>query len=434
MRGLHVLWIFLLTTALFAGLLLGLPLSYLVAAVGGGGLLYVNVFHYQVGLYLVVISLAFQRFFVIEAPGLFLSVTDAMLVLFLAVAGIRFLIRPARVKRLDWSYVAVLVLFLLIALNAVFISSDLRNSFPYYLRFLVAASFWFFVALEASNDLAQARKLLIFFGISGMIMAITVVGEMKNLASGGFYRILGGADNPNMLADFIGVSSIVFLYLFLETKSLYLKALFMAVWGYMFLIVVLTFSRWGWVSFALATSLWVGFNFDLKKQLFAASGLLLAFLVKRETLVAVLTKRDVVDLSTISRFATYRTGLRAIQQYPLFGVGFDQFSALYQYTWVPTLAYKRTAHNIYLKVGAETGVFGLLSFLYLLVAPAVKLLIHASRGVDARERLLVLTISFMLVHQIMSEVSKSALSYPVLWFVMGLAAGTSSRLSTRRPG
>ncbi len=76
-----------------------------------------------------------------------------------------------------------------------------------------------------------------------------------------------------------------------------------------------------------------------------------------------------LETSSAQRVRIWRGALRLIEDYPLTGVGYNVFQQA-----IPTYAnmeWGMDAHNMYLRIGAEMGLLGLLSFLTLLAVPGV---------------------------------------------------------------
>jgi O-antigen ligase len=80
-----------------------------------------------------------------------------------------------------------------------------------------------------------------------------------------------------------------------------------------------------------------------------------------------------VNFSNVERIAHWQVGLDMMRDHPWFGIGFGNYEPVYaQYRllyWVNALGH---AHNYYINVFAETGVFGFVAYLVLWVAIFVR--------------------------------------------------------------
>jgi O-antigen ligase/polysaccharide polymerase Wzy-like membrane protein len=130
-----------------------------------------------------------------------------------------------------------------------------------------------------------------------------------------------------------------------------------------------------------------------------------------------------------ARISENLAGLYMLEDHPLNGVGAGEFEDNYQ-AYARRIGiddrFKRSAHNSYVQIAAESGVLGLITFVGLLVATlgsamrARRLLLAARRVVDARlAEAMVIGVG---VYAAMAAVNDFA--FPIyLWLAMGLAGG-----------
>ena len=80
-----------------------------------------------------------------------------------------------------------------------------------------------------------------------------------------------------------------------------------------------------------------------------------------------------VNFSNVERLAHWQVGLDMMRDYPWFGIGFGNYEPVYEHYrllyWVNALGH---AHNYYINIFAETGVFGFVAYLVLWVAIFVR--------------------------------------------------------------
>ncbi|MCM8782835.1 MAG: O-antigen ligase family protein [Candidatus Omnitrophica bacterium] len=72
--------------------------------------------------------------------------------------------------------------------------------------------------------------------------------------------------------------------------------------------------------------------------------------------------------SILQRLYYWRSALRMIKDYPLIGVGFRKFGIFYYFYKLPQANITNYAHNVFLQINAELGLWGLFSFLAIVYA------------------------------------------------------------------
>lgn len=196
------------------------------------------------------------------------------------------------------------------------------------------------------------------------------------------YRIAGPVGDPNFYAQIILTLIPLAVNRFLYEKNLVLKLTALYAMMVMALTVMFTFSRGAALAFAVVVLLLLAYR-RLRSGTVAAG--LIVFVVVAQFIPALYVDRlfTVVEVARGSGDVKDEVSLRgraseAIVAYqmfrdnPLFGVGVGNYPRLYQ-TYSRPLGLdprteERQAHNLYLEVAAETGLFGLTVFLLILLA------------------------------------------------------------------
>jgi putative inorganic carbon (hco3(-)) transporter len=140
------------------------------------------------------------------------------------------------------------------------------------------------------------------------------------------------------------------------------------------------------------------------------------------------------------RLAQYRTTVIVLGQHPLLGVGFGNFTRVFdQYKAPETPAsYVRTTENMYLMVACESGGVGLVAFLSLLGAIGTRFLRAFHREQDPGLRRLRLAFLASFSAMLVNMVFWDALNFPTIrllfWFVagIGMVEHTSEEISGHR--
>jgi hypothetical protein len=178
-------------------------------------------------------------------------------------------------------------------------------------------------------------------------------------------RASGTLPHANILGGFLVMSTIL-TYQFASVLKRWLPlVLFVQI-----LAMFLTFSRGAIISWTIASGVWVAFQFLLKGRPWRVASMIVIsaglsfFLLFPQILnrggLVVATKLSAA--SDQMRLSYEAIAWSMFKTHPIFGIGFDHFFIeLDHYSGgflAPTLV-----HNIFLLIGAETGVLGLTAFL-----------------------------------------------------------------------
>ncbi len=380
----------------------------------------------DLGLDLVVVSAAFVYVFPLQTAGATLSVTDILLLAFAPAASLARVVaerRPFRQRGFG-----LLLGFSAVAAASMLVSYDLRNSLAYYLRYLTFVAFHVLM-VDRIRDLARVERLLGAYLVATVVLALSGMVELLTSGGGGLFRVAGLASNANLLGDAMGSGALAALYFLRRSRSRGWRITLGGLAALEVAMLLLSYSRWGLVAFAVGLGLWLVASRVRLVWIATAGVVLTATVLADQGIPQLLTRRQLVDTSTSNRLETYAAALEAMQRFPLTGIGFDQFSSLYRYMWLPRGAHKRDPHNLYLKIGTETGLGGLALFLAFVGFLGVGLLRAVRRLPRAAldERLLGWAVAAFLVQQVVSELSKSGLTLPAFWLALGLAAGFTLR-------
>jgi len=130
------------------------------------------------------------------------------------------------------------------------------------------------------------------------------------------------------------------------------------------LSIILTFSRGSWLAMIIATLFTVLFSKRFKKAMILVCTLILTFLfvpVVRDRLFFIFQSGG-----DSNRFLIWSAIIQMIEDHPFLGMGVGTFMANFC-SYLPDLS-PYYAHNCYLQIWAETGIFSLLSFIAFMVS------------------------------------------------------------------
>jgi O-antigen ligase len=257
-------------------------------------------------------------------------------------------------------------------------------------------------------------------------------------------RVFGTLDNPNILAQYLAPGIILGLALALSKGRLSTRVLFLGLAGVAGASLVYTWTRMGWLSLAVAIAVFLLF-YDWRLLLLAAAGAVAAVVLKPDLLSTRLT--SVLNLSQDSsmfyRFQIWQVAAQMIRDFWFSGVGPGSaaFQLIYNkyYAVYGMRAYH--AHNLYIELLVEYGVFGTLIFLWLLcsyIGYALKRIVGT--GARLRERgfawlAAVAALSGMASYLFMGLTEDCWFNFKLVflfWFLISLTVA-SVRLPEERP-
>ncbi len=327
----------------------------------------------------------------------FLYLSDVFLLLgffFLALAflfGKKISLNP---KKINLKFLVILGIFVLTYISSIIFAVDKVNTLFYILR-LIEFLLFFAVLFLGLVDLRLLKKIFIaVVGISAFIgifqyvfqhsLGLQLLGEpllaidlpqVAKISLGGekFIRGYGTFSHPNVFAAYI-LMAMFFLNGFWRKNSDTLTKLFLGlIFSVFALALLITFSRSAIIAFALACSFY--YLISEKKInwryvfLFLA---ILAFFVVVFDVYQLSLHRFLLDIlndpSMSERHMQFNVFSRMFWQ-NIFGVGVGNFTILMQdYFSLKLMPWNfQPVHNTFALIAAELGVFGILSFVMLML-------------------------------------------------------------------
>lgn len=170
------------------------------------------------------------------------------------------------------------------------------------------------------------------------------------------------ANANDLAALMVLVTPLVAFPLIARSTSVLNRLLGVGLTGFLIFGIWLSQSRGALLALVLGTVLHVALNYKLRLRTIAALGL--TILISIGLLLSI--KRQASDLSGSNsmRFEYFLTGVRMLKSNPITGVGFGNYTNLYErYTTKFEEYGKRTAHSSWVLAMAETGLPGLVLLL-----------------------------------------------------------------------
>ncbi|MDD3006601.1 MAG: O-antigen ligase family protein [Candidatus Pacebacteria bacterium] len=252
----------------------------------------------------------------------------------------------------------------------------------------------FFFGINPLFDCFAKIIAPVFYGNTFAAEVVANPSWLVNVGGTTLLRAFAIFSDPHIFSFYLGlITPIAFAVVMLPSDNLkkaglggskkfvYLAFLFLT------LAELLTFSRGGYMGmfagfFTLIVLFWKRFASGQKKALHTllVIGIVFATTISSSVLTRFFSSFDLTEGSNMERMKNWRQGLDIFSDKPLTGVGIGNYSFYLD----PTTAYRTPiyAHNLYLDLGAELGIFALLAWVLLIVVIVVELFIASRRTSD----------------------------------------------------
>jgi O-antigen ligase len=224
--------------------------------------------------------------------------------------------------------------------------------------------------------LAQKSFTSTFLGMGNYEASRAGVAVLKNDA-GRWLRAYGTFPHPNILGSFlIAVLVLLCSISIRQSKKRFLILIYSAI---VLLGLIVSFSRAAWLGLAVGIGWFVWYRIDregesAEKKIFwkilfvlGAAGIIFTFILKDVVFPRFDSAVIEREHSVSERETTWREAILLIREHPFTGVGAGNYTAALIQKYPNTPVYViQPAHNVFLMVGAELGLIGLILFLGLM--------------------------------------------------------------------
>ncbi|MEE8359917.1 MAG: O-antigen ligase family protein [Candidatus Omnitrophota bacterium] len=276
-----------------------------------------------------------------------------------------------------------MLIFYAICFLSIFSSTDPLESFSSFLTKLTEYVLLYFIVIETIKDKKMVRNIAIAAALSiaigcldGVYQKFTGMDLIRGYPLHSLERITGPFKFPNGFSGWLIVMIFPITSLFLfskENKTLKtICALLLSLSAY---CVFYGFTRAAFLSSLVGMG--VMFILMIPKPSFIVFGAIFIILPLLIVFLPDGAKDHVYLLkifggsSTQHRLQVWTAGWRMFMEKPFLGQGYNMFMANYARFRVPADSGIWYAHNSYLQIAAESGIFALLSFLWLTIKMAV---------------------------------------------------------------
>jgi O-antigen ligase len=361
-----------------------------------------------------------------------------------AVAGLTFISVLLNFRRLELKITGMMIpvaLFTILAAVAAVFSVMRSESLNSLQLFIV-----YFILFYSSSVLFKEKKIfrtsVLLFVVSSLIVALYGIYQyfIKIPTANAWVdisqfpeltRVYSTMENPNVLAEYLVFAIPIVLALLTSSKRNLGKAFYLATLLVLTVCLVMTSSRGGWLGLVLSVVVYAALK---EKKLFIV--ILVIALLSPIFLPSVVGTRvasigSIEDSSNAFRVSIWIASTRMLRDYWLTGVGLglSAFSRVYRdYMIAGTPALH--AHNLYLQVGIEMGVVGLLLLIWICSAAysRVKGLLKLEKRHSFILAGIIAALAGHLLHGLFDYVWFSPRIVMIFWMYLGMTSALSSVL------
>ena len=258
-----------------------------------------------------------------------------------------------------------IIIFAIIGFISTFNSLILKQSLMAIPIFVVGIFLSYYLVLGNITDKKFLKKFILAMILGGTITAC--LGIFQHLIWG-VERSYATLIHINTLAGYLTLMIPIVLSLLFYAPKKGEKILLTFSLITMIICLIFTRSRSGWLALVGAMS----FLVIIKKEKRLAIGLILVIIVVVSLLMPSINARLRITFDLTAnkgRICLAKSALQMIKDYPLTGIGVNTFLHIYpQYQLPEDKELGRPhAHNVFLQIGAEMGLFAIIILLWLLI-------------------------------------------------------------------
>lgn len=243
-----------------------------------------------------------------------------------------------------------------------------------WLRWIAAFFMFYELALNPKRIHRFLGVFLLMIGLvclNGAYQLFAGMDLVKNYSihiPGRFMRLKSSLGSPNSLACFLSMSLPLTFYLWLKQKTWSLKS-----GGILALLILIavalltTLSRGAVLGLLVAAFLYLAFRGNIKTLLLVVFSTALLFFSSKLFFSNFVSSLNFKDITIGERFRFWQISWDMIRAHPLVGNGVNMYYQKFSEFAPASESYRGYAHNCYLQMWSEIGIFGLIAFLWPLV-------------------------------------------------------------------
>lgn len=377
----------------------------------------------------------------------FLPISKAIIEITSSIAIVAFFVKKAVQEKMPSTYLNVpLCAFVIVSGLSLIGTDSLMTALRNYVSKLMQQVLLFFAVFESINTRQKIKNILFIMFASALLVStagITQYFTHKDFLRGRTMpfkkRINAPFYTPNDLGAYlvpIAVISLNASFVWFKNKALnfIMKILPLVLLA----AIIMTFSRGAWLSLIFGLI----FMFSISLLLRNKEAFLIVLLVILIMLLSLPLRRDIPltkifdlsDAGSVDRKGLWTIAWNMIKAKPLFGHGIGTF--MHNFKKYNTVGYAHAvsyAHNCYLQIAAETGIFGLGAFLWVIFSAfilSLRKILNSERNVSGMLLGLICGLAAFLIH---SSVETNLYSLDIgmlFWLMLGLSVSAHACLNS----
>lgn len=245
------------------------------------------------------------------------------------------------------------------------------------LMLYIAFAVFYFVTVNTVRTKQQWRNMVMFFVLSGTVVALLGVYQnfvLETTAQSSWVdtemfsqigvRVYSTLDNPNVLGQFLVLVIPIAFAMLVSSKKIMERIVFLVSCVIMGACLIFTWSRAGWVAIILALGFFVVMKDRRWSTLCIVALLIMPFLLPENILSRITSIGNMKDSSTAYRVSVWIASLRIAADYWIGGIGLGSgaFERMYQHYALNGAGFALHSHNFYIQLVVEMGILGLMVF------------------------------------------------------------------------
>ena len=323
-----------------------------------------------------------------------------------------------------WAFIAMFSIEPLHSLREVF--GEFYRTFP------------LFFVMMALKSKEHVKGIMLALSFSVLINDVVSMWQFWGM---GIHRPPGMNNTPSFVAvHMVMVIPVLWWGANRELFSMVWRRLFLALCLISMVVLVITFTRGGWLAFFIVCLVYcLMAKSHRKKVLLGIAGVLLAFAIVmmvvpsvQQRFVSIVNVKT--DTSNLERLYLWQSACEMVKDHPLVGVGPDEFGLAYNSQYIlPQARHRRVngdsglgqAHNNLLHRFAEGGILGGMAFVMLYAYLLYRLiLVHRQRENIEEESFALMGILVFTGLHVSGIVDANTTDVPIMrefWMLMGLS-------------
>ncbi len=239
-------------------------------------------------------------------------------------------------------------------------------------------------------------------------------------------RVYSTLENPNNYAEFIVLTFPVSLIFCTSIVDRRWRTLATASLAIPVAALLMTYSRSGWVSFALAAVVFLALWDKRLLPLVVVAAVIALPILPDSIFNRILTIGNTADSSNAYRLYIWDSALQMIRDYGLTGIGLGpvNFTPLYALYCDPAASVAYHSHMLYLEVWLEMGILGIVSF-GMFYLGLIRRAVRAKRHADPLLRWVLIACASSLVGVSFVSAVEYIWFYPRVLFAFFILAGVT---------